>query len=246
MLKKTGIQRRPTVPARRWPVRFSIRHIPGYLPDDWHRQYFTAFDHLTHPRQLRRAVVIRLAGHCAPGKTQQLAVLLGLGAAAASSAVRTVHRQLTTAGQRTAFDLAVEHLVSALDDTATRTDYGTRRAALLTWQISPTDWHQLTTDLPARQHVPQADWGDRKRLLATIWVWTRITSGDPTFAPALLPHRGHPRRYQPGADNTRHYISQNWPLIAAGQQGHYTELRQHLDLYADQLATRIDTGRPAT
>ena len=245
VLKKTGIQRRPTVAARRWPVHFSIRHIPGYLPDDWHQRHFSAFDHLTHPRRLRRAAVIRLAGHCAPGKTEQLAVLLGLGPAAANHAVHTVHRQLIAAGQRTAFDVAVQRLADTLDTATTRIDYGTRRAALLTWQISRADWDQLTADLPARQQLPQADWGDRKRLLATIWVWARITSGDPLFAPALLPHRGIPGRYQRGADNTRHYISERWPRIAAGRDGHYSQLRQRLDPYADQLATRIDSADAA-
>jgi hypothetical protein len=57
-----------------------------------------------------------------------------------------------------------------------------RRHALHSWVITPARWSQLTAGLPARREA-NADWGERERMLASVWVWTRVTGGEHLFAP---------------------------------------------------------------
>jgi hypothetical protein len=126
-----------------------------------------------------------------------------------------------------------------LDTAAVRTDYGGRRHALRGWLISPGQWSQLTAGLPARRGT-HADWGERKRMLASAWVWTRITGGEHLFAPAVMTDLAAPRSQQPGGRDRLTYIDLRWPHLAAEPRGHYSELRQCLNDHADQLAAQID------
>ena len=85
------------------------------------------------------------------------------------------------------------------------------------------------------------DWDDSKRMLASIWVWVRITHGEHIFAPPIRPHLDQRRP----SNTVRRHIH-NRPLISAEYPtGHYTALRERLDAYATQLAIGIDmTERP--
>jgi hypothetical protein len=157
------------------------------------------------------------------------------------NAVKTVHRQLEASGLRPRFDAAIDALAGELDTDATRTDYGRRRYALRAWAISPRRWCQLITGLPASCHE-LTDWGDGKRLLASVWVWSRITGGEHLFAPAMRPDISAPRNQRPGGPDLVLYVNVRWPGIARGTKGHYIPLRQRLDAYADQLAASIDSN----
>jgi hypothetical protein len=88
-----------------------------------------------------------------------------------------------------------------------------------------------------RKSTKRADWSDAKRLLASTWVWTRITEGEPHYSPTIRPDSTKPR---PGGDLSI-YILKRWPQITTGH-GHYAELRERLDDYAQQLGQRIDDG----
>ena len=85
---------------------------------------------------------------------------------------------------------------------------------------------------------PYIDWGERKRILASTWVWVRITSGEHLFAPAIRPYLDQTRSTQK-IDRT---IFTRWRFISADHpHGHWAELRYRLDAYADQLTSQIDT-----
>ena len=79
-------------------------------------------------------------------------------------------------------------------------------------------------------------------MLASVWVWTRVTGGEHLFAPAVMADPAAPRSQQPGGRDRLTYIDLRWPHLATGTRGHYSELRQRLNDYADQLAADIDSS----
>jgi hypothetical protein len=72
--------------------------------------------------------------------------------------------------------------------------------------------------------------------------WTRATGGEHLFAPAVMADPAAPRSQQPGGRDRLTYIDLRWPHLATGTRGHYSELRQRLNDYADELAADIDSS----
>ncbi|MGH3287169.1 MAG: TniQ family protein [Streptosporangiaceae bacterium] len=220
---------------------YSIVHVPAYLPAAWHAEHFAPLAGLAPEQLLRRAAAVCLARTCTAASYPRLGELLGIPPGSAKSTIKAVHRRLEAAGQETAFEAAVDALAAMLDTAAVRTDYGSRRHALRNWVISPGQWNWLTAGLPAHREA-HADWGERKRMLASVWVWTRVTGGEHLFAPAVMADPAAPRSQQPGGRDRLTYIDLRWPHLATGTRGHYSELRQRLNDYADELAASIDSN----
>jgi hypothetical protein len=181
------------------------------------------------------------AGFASPVQTRAGLLCLGIPPGSAKSAVSTVRRRLEAAGRQAEFDAAIDTLASMLDSTAAPTDYGRRRHALRNWVISPGQWDQLTAGLPSRSES-RADWGERKQMLASAWIWTRVTGGEHLFAPAVMTDPAAPRSQRPGGRSRLNYIDLRWPHLTAEPRGHYSELRQRLNDYAAQLTANIDTS----
>jgi len=240
---------RKLTPRPRLMTRYTISHIPAHLLDDWYHQHFAQFTSLISPRLLRRAAALHLARTCTPASWPRLGELLGIPVNSTENAIIAARRQLAASGQRPQFDAAIGTLAGMLDGTGTRTDYGRRRHALRAWSISPDRWNQLITDLPGSCH-PLAGWGTGKRLLASVWVWARLTGGEHLFAPATRPDLTAPGHQRPGGAGPRslvNYVNLRWPFIADPAHGsHYTALRQRLDTYADHLAASIDNDTSDT
>jgi len=238
-----GTSPRKLRPPPRPAAGYSITHVPAYLPAEWHEEHLARFAELAPEQLLRRAAALRLARTCTPASYGKLGELLRIPAESAKSTVKTVHSRLKAAGRRAEFDAAIEALAGTLDTAQARTDYGRRRSALQDWLISPAQWSQLISGLPARCS-PRADWGERKRMLASAWAWTRITSGEHLFAPAVMTSPAAPRSQRPGGRERLNYIDLRWPHLAAKATGQYAELRHRLNDYADQMAARIDANHP--
>jgi hypothetical protein len=86
--------------------------------------------------------------------------------------------------------------------------------------------------------VPQTHWGDGKRRLASTWVWTRATHGDPIYAPAVRPD---PQDRRPGGEPV-HYVHTRWRhLERPSPWGHYADLRRRLDPFTEHLIETIDS-----
>ena len=71
---------------------------------------------------------------------------------------------------------------------------------------------------------------------------TRTGYGEHLFAPAVMTDPTAPRNQRPGGRDRLKYIDLRWPHLAAGTRGHYSELRQCLNDYADQLTAGIDSN----
>jgi hypothetical protein len=81
-------------------------------------------------------------------------------------------------------------------------------------------------------------------MLASAWVWTRITGGEHLFAPAVMTDPAAPRSQRPGGRERLLFIDLRWPHLASATSGQYAELRLRLNDYADRMAARID-GNPS-
>jgi hypothetical protein len=220
-------------------VRFGIQHIPQHLLPEWHAEHLAGITEV-RPHLLRRAAAARLAQTCVGGSAARAADLLGIPYGASVNALTVVNQRLHGRSRRV-FDVAVRSLVNHLDDTADLIDYSKRRDALKTWSISLEEWNTLINGLPEQPISgivrTKTDWGDSKRILASVWVWVRITRGEHIFAAPVRPDLGRPR---PGGQVIRQ-IHSRWPLINDDRPtGHYSALRERLDTHADQLATAID------
>lgn len=227
-------------PPPRPDSRYSIIHVPAYLPAAWHAEHLALLAGLAPEQMLRRAAAVCLARTCTAASYPQLGELLGIPPGTAKNTVKAVRGRIEAAGRQAAFEAAIGALAAMLDTEAALTDYGGRRQALRGWVISPAEWNQVTAGLPAHSES-HADWGDRKRMLASVWVWTRVTGGEHLFAPAVMADPAAPRSQQPGGRDRLTYIDLRWPHLATATRGHYSELRQRLNDYADELAASIDS-----
>jgi hypothetical protein len=178
------------------------------------------------------------------GSPRRAAVMLGLPWSAGRHAVTTLAAQLRNRPtQQAAFDTALDALANQLNTAANRVDYGKRRDALAAWSLNPDQWWEMIHDRigkpvngKASQHI---DWSDRKRLLASIWIWTHVTEGEMDFAPLLRPDHTEPKQ---GGDLSN-YVHSRWSFITR-RHGHYAYMRPRLDNYADRLARQIDQLPP--
>ncbi|GAA3783086.1 hypothetical protein GCM10022225_84180 [Plantactinospora mayteni] len=242
VIDRVGIPRRAPQPPPR-QVLFGPQHIPQYLPTEWHNEYFSLLAGYADEQFLRRAVPILLARTSAGGGIDHTGRLLGLPPRTAKYAIGVVSRQLRDHPRRRAtLNTGLDALTTRLNNTTGLIDYGRRRRALRTWTMSPDQWHQLTADLigrpVSRKSTLGTDWGDRKRILASVWIWTRVTQGERYFAPLVRPNHNAPR---PGGQ-TSIYVHARWPALTA-EHGNYAELRHRLNDHADQLAAEIDERR---
>jgi hypothetical protein len=239
LVKRTDIK--PALEPAPRRVRFGPQHIAQHLLPEQVADHLAGFGDIPE-RLLRRAAAAKLAQICLGGPAAVAAEQLGTPLVASRYALRTVDEQLRTRTRRATFEAAVNALAHDLDTTPARTDFGQRRDALKSWSLSVEDWQDLIDGLPeqptggfVRSHT---HWGEAKRLLASMWIWTNVTQGDHIYAPAVRPILAGRR---PGG-KLGHYIHTRWRFMAAGRDGHYEALRERLDPYASRLAVRIDAG----
>ncbi|WP_433754527.1 hypothetical protein [Nocardia sp. CA-135398] len=112
-----------------------------------------------------------------------------------------------------------------------------RRHALQDWSIDIDTWEQLSSKLPPTPGPVQPVLDDRKRRVASIYVWTRGTNGEHHDAP-------RPIQAQQPLITQQRWASQITTIYAriirADPHQHYVDLRKLLDPIADRIAHRID------
>jgi hypothetical protein len=152
-----------------------------------------------------------------------------------------VHSNAKRQSDPQGFEIALNNLASELDDQATQLiNYRQRRKALEAWAIDPATWQDLTSQLPPVPGPQCPELGDRKRQIASIYVWVQVTSGEHHFAPRPI-EDAQRSEIQQAWQERRNTI---WHLLmkqSQRQRPHYTGLRTSLDTLAAALATAIDS-----
>jgi hypothetical protein len=116
--------------------------------------------------------------------------------------------------------------------------YQRRRRALETWFIDGPTWNDLLSRRPPVPSPQRPELGDRKRQIASIYVWVQLTSGEHIFAPRPI-EAAQPPEIQDAWGLRRNTI---WHLFqSARRRPHYIGLKTELHILATNLARVIDT-----
>ena len=231
------------------PGRWGLENIPAFLTEDWYARHFMPIAGVSD-RFIRRTAALRLVQMVAGGSLHDAAQYLGIASAGTAwpgygiyAGAGHVHSGARKQHGPLAFENALEALARELDHLATPlVNYQSRRQALQAWCIDKDTWISLTARLPPGPGPQQPDLGDRKRQLASIYVWVQVTSGEHLFAPRPIEAIMPPILRKPWTQWTS-----AWKLLDPGHPGpHYTSLKAELDRLATSLALAIDTAAQAS
>lgn len=235
-------RREPTIQPRRW----GPEHIPAFLPKDWYDRHVEPLAGV-NPMFTRRTAALRLVQMVAGGSLGEAAGYLGIATTATTherkgriySGAGHVHRNAKNQHDPHAFNSALHALAAELDQPTTRLiDYQKRRRALQAWAIDQHTWEDLISRLPPVPGPQRPELGDRKRQIASIYVWVHVTSGEHHFAPRPI-EATQPHEIQDAWKQRRGTI---WHLLQRDQpRPHYTGLKTELHTLATALARTIDT-----
>lgn len=197
---------------------------------------------------VRRTAVLRLVQMVAGGSLGEAAGFLGVSTTAITwqgriySGAGRVHSTAKAQPNPLAFETTLSALVSKLDEPDTPLiNYRQRRGALQTWAIDEDDWENIVSRLPPVPGPQRPELGDRKRQIASIYVWVRVTSGEHLFAPKPI-EDAQPAQVRKAWKLRRNTI---WhPMQSARPRPHYVGLKAELDSLAASLAQTIDAQSP--
>jgi hypothetical protein len=225
------------------PGRWGPENIPAFLPQGWYARHFMPIAGVSD-RFIRRTAALRLVQMVVGGSLSGAAQLLGIASAGTAlpgygiyTGAGHVHSGARKQHGPLSFENALEALARELDNPAAPlVNYQARRQALHAWHIDEDTWATITARLPPAPGPQQPDLGDRKRQLASIYVWVQVTSGEHLFAPRPIEAIMPASLRKPWAQWTS-----AWKLLDPGHPGpHYTSLKAELGTIAASLARTID------
>jgi hypothetical protein len=223
--------------------RWGPENIPVVLTEDWYARHFAPIADV-NPMFVRRTAVLRLIQMVAGGSLGEAAAFLGIATTLTAwqgriySGAGHVHSGARQQPDPLGFETALTALARELSAPATPlVNYQHRRQALENWCIDEDTWADLTTRLPSVPG-PRPELGDRKRQIASVYVWVQITSGEHYFAPRPI-EATQPQEIQESWKLRRNTI---WHLMHRSRPGpHYASMKAELDALAASLSTKIDT-----
>ena len=225
------------------PERWGPENIPAFLPRDWYDRHFTPIAGV-NDMFTRRTAALRLVQMTAGGSLGDAAGFLGLASEArVYSSAGFVHTGASQQPDPWGFENALRSLARELDSPAAPlVNYQRRRHALQGWCIDEDTWSQLVKRLPPVPGPHQPELGDRKRQVASIYVWAQVTSGEHYFAPRPIEAAQPPQTqavWKAKRNNILHLIKRSRP------SPHYTSLKAELNDLAASLARSIDATNPS-
>jgi hypothetical protein len=231
--------------------RWGPENVPALIPEDWYQRHFTSAAGVSLVLA-RRTAALRLVQMTAGGSLAEAAHYLGISAGDGSrakegrtySSAGVVHSGARQQSDPSGFEAGLRSLARELSDPGTPlVNYRQRRQALENWAIDEPAWDGLITRLPDGAVGRMPDLGDRRRQVASVYAWVRVTFGEPGFAPRPV------EAAQPPAVREHWRQTWNftwWSLLTSDNPGSiYNRLRAELDALATALATTIDPTVPA-
>jgi hypothetical protein len=234
-------------PAARW----GPENVPALIPEDWYQRHFTPIASIS-PVLARRTAALRLVQMTAGGSLAEAAHYLGISDGDGSrstegriySSAGIVHSGSRQQHDPSGFEAALRSLARELSAPGTPLiSYQRRRQALENWAVDEPAWDGLIARLPDGAVGRTPDLGDRRRQVASVYVWVRVTFGEPGFAPRPIEAAQAPA-VQEHWRQTWNFTW--WSLLTKDNPGSiYSCLRAELDALATALATTIDPAVPA-
>jgi hypothetical protein len=229
------------------PQHWGPEHIPAFLPEDWHARHFAPLDGL-NPMFIRRTATLRLVQMTAGGSLGEAAAFPGIATTSTTwqgriySGAGHVHAAAKQQPDPRRFENALTSLARELDDPATPlVNYQHRRQALENWRIDEDTWNDITARLPSVPG-PRPEVGDRKRQIASAYIWVQVTSGEHYFAPRPIEAAQPPEI----RERWKERLNTIWHLMHRSRPGpHYASLTAELSIIATSLARTIDESGPA-
>ncbi|MFB6991424.1 hypothetical protein ACFC0C_24770 [Streptomyces sp. NPDC056178] len=93
-----------------------------------------------------------------------------------------LNRHLRTRGTARDFEQALDAIAAELL-AGPVIDYQHRREALASWTLEPENWQRMLDQLPVLTSHRKPISDDRRHLAVSAYIWTRVTEGEPDFAP---------------------------------------------------------------
>ncbi|MEV6952059.1 hypothetical protein [Streptomyces sp. NPDC051183] len=215
---------------------YQPEQIPAFLENDWFTRHLPHVPE-TSPKLLRRTAAVRLVQWVLGGSMGDSAAYLGIHSHGAKFHTGVAVSRVDPLE----FHMGLEGIADELSSMSSPVDYRRRRGALRGWALDQDAWEDIIKQLtptPASWHPPAFD--DRKRQVASVFVWAQVTQGEHVFAPRPIEAAQTPdvqRKWGLTRNTTWCHLTR--PDAAP----HYADLRKVLTKYAIQLAQSIDTGQ---
>lgn len=214
-------------------------YIPAHLEKDWYEHHLSNFTGM-QPKLLRRTAAVRLVQWVNGGSMGESAAYLGIP----SRGAKFYTGAAASRADPFEFHKALEGIVEEISSMSSPVDYLRRREILQGWALDHDAWENIINQLaptPSSWHPPALD--DRKRQVASVFIWVQVTQGEHLFAPRPIEAAQAPDVQRKWA-RTR---NTTWcQLTRPDAVRHYGDLRKVLTEYANQLARSIENGKPLT
>jgi hypothetical protein len=226
--------------------RWGPENVPALIPENWYARHFTPLPGVS-PKLARRTAALRLVQIIAGGSLAEAAEFLGIssgygpwrrGGGRVYSAAGLAHSAARQQPDPLSFETGLASLTRELSNPGTPlVNYQRRRQALETWSISEDTWPSLAA---RRSLMARPENGNRQRQIASVYVWVRVTSGEPCFAPRPIQAAQPPEV----REDWRRSWDGIWRNLLHSSQphSHCPRFRAELDAFAATLATTIDTA----
>lgn len=222
-LPSTGVSLRP-------------EHVPASLPQALAERHLSFLSDIA-PKMRRRTASVFLIRRARGSSLDEAAHFLGINPENKRLGyTQLLNRHLRTTGRTQHFERALDAITAELL-AGPVIDYQHRRETLSTWTLEPENWQHMLTQLPDLTHHREPLSGDRRRLAVSAYIWTRVTEGEPDFAPCP-PHIAQDPQRRAVWTRERHNVF-HW-LRKADHQPYYGALKPLLEDHAEHLAKGID------
>jgi hypothetical protein len=212
------------------------RDVPACLPQALAERHLSFLSDIT-PKMRRRTASVFLVRRARGGGLNEAAQFLGISTPDRMiGCTRLLNRHLRTRGTARDFEQALDAITAELL-AGPVIDYQRRRAVLASWTLEPENWQHMLTQLPVLTNRRKPISDDRRRLVVSACIWTRVTEGEPDFAPCP-PHIAPDPELRAVWTQERHNVF-HW-LRKADHQPYYGALKPLLEDHAEHLAKAID------